>query len=90
MKSKDIQKAVKNKYENGDGPTKIYRNLGGIVSLRTIKLWIQMIKNTGSIKLLSPPGRPRTVRTKANISKKRTANITGRSWLFALQENQTA
>jgi transposase len=69
MKSKDIQTAVKNKYENGDGPTKIYRDLGGIVSLRTIKLWIQMINNTGSIKLLSLPGRPRTVRTKANISK---------------------
>lgn len=69
MKSKNIQTAVKNKYENGDGSTKIYRDLGGVVSLRTIKLWIQMINKTGSIKLLSPPGRSRTVRTKANISK---------------------
>jgi len=69
MKSKDIQTAVKNKYENGDGPTKIYCDLGEVVSLRRIKLWIQMINNTGSIKLLSPPSRPRTVRTKANLSK---------------------
>ena len=69
MKSKDLQTTVKNKYGKGDGRTKIYRNLGGAVSLRTIKLWVQMLKKTGSIDLSHPPGRPRTVRTKANISK---------------------
>ena len=46
MKSKDLQKAVKTKYENGDGPAKIHRDLGGVVSKRTIKLWIKMINNT--------------------------------------------
>ena len=51
MKSKDLQKAVKIKYENGDGPAKIHRDLGGVVSKRTIKLWIKMINNTGSIEL---------------------------------------
>ncbi len=40
MKSKVMQTAEKNKYENGDDPTKNYRNLGGVVSLRTIKSWI--------------------------------------------------
>ena len=35
MKCKDLQLAVKNKYENGDGPTKIYRDLAGVASLRT-------------------------------------------------------
>jgi hypothetical protein len=69
MKSKDLQTAVKNKYENGDGPTKIYRDLGGVVSLRTIKSSIQMINNTGSINLSYSPGRTRTARTKANILK---------------------
>jgi transposase len=69
MKSKDMQTAVKNKYENGDGPAKIYRDLGGVVSLTTIKSWIQRINKTGSIHLSHPPGRPRTARTKANISK---------------------
>ncbi|CAF1656687.1 unnamed protein product [Adineta ricciae] len=64
-----MQTAVKNKYENGDGPTKIYRDLGGVVSLRAIKSWIQMINNIGSINLSHPPGRPRTFRTKANILK---------------------
>ncbi|CAF1369238.1 unnamed protein product [Rotaria sp. Silwood1] len=69
MKSKDIQKVVKIKYENGDGPAKIYRDLAGVVSLPTIKLWIKMINKTGSILLSSPPGCPRTVRTKAAIVK---------------------
>ena len=69
MKSKDIQKVVKTKYENGDGPAKIYRDLAGAVSLPTIKLWIKMMNTTGSITLSSPPGCPRTVRTKAAIVK---------------------
>jgi len=38
MKSKDKQTAVKNTHENGDGPLKIYRDLAGMFSLRTIKL----------------------------------------------------
>ena len=69
MKSKEIQTAVKNKHANDDGPAKIYRNLGEVVSLQTIKLWIKMLNNTGAIDLKSPPSRPRTMRTKANIAK---------------------
>ncbi|CAF1212118.1 unnamed protein product [Rotaria magnacalcarata] len=69
MKSKDMQKVVKTKFENSDGPTKIYRDLAGVVSLQTIKSWIKKVRNTGSIELSSPPGRPRTTRTKANILK---------------------
>ena len=69
MKSKDLRTAVKNKFENGDGPAKIFRELGRVVSKRTINLWIKMIKGTGSIDLLKPPGRPRTIRTKAKIEK---------------------
>ena len=69
MKSKDLQKAVKTQYKNGDGPAKIRPDLGGVVSKRTIKLWIKMINNTGSIKLSHSSGRPRIARTKANISK---------------------
>ena len=69
MKSKDIQKVVKTKYENGDDPAKIYRHLSATVSLFTIKLWIKMINTTRSIVLFSAPGCPRTVRTKAPIVK---------------------
>ena len=69
MKSKDLQALVKNNYENDDGQAKIYRDLGGVVSKRTINLWIKMLKSTGSINLSHSLGRLRTVRTKANISK---------------------
>ena len=69
MKSKGLQKAVKTKYENGDRPAKIHRDLGGVVSKRTIKLWIKKINNTGSIDLSPSSGRLRMARTKANISK---------------------
>ncbi len=69
MKSKDMRAAVKNKYENGDGPTKMYRDLGGVVSLPTIKLWIKKIKSIGSINMSYSSGCPRTIRTKANILK---------------------
>jgi hypothetical protein len=30
MKSKDLQKLVLSKYENGDGPTKIFRDLNAV------------------------------------------------------------
>ena len=68
MKSKDLQVAVKNKCENGDGLAKIYLDMGGVVSKRTINLWIKVIKGIGSINLSYSPGRPCTVRTEANIS----------------------
>lgn len=75
MKSKDIRMAVKNKSESGDGPAKIFRDLGGAVSLPTIKRWMRMLKTTGSINLSLPPGRTRTIRTKASIAKvKRRVN----------------
>ena len=38
MKNKDLPAAVKNKHENGDGPANIYRDLGGVISKRTINL----------------------------------------------------
>ena len=69
MKSKDIKKVLKTKYENGDDPSKIYRDLVGEVSLPTIKLWLKMMNITGSITLSSLPGCSRTVHTRAAIVK---------------------
>ena len=66
MKSKDLQKVVLSKYQNGDNPTKIYRDLNGGIGLRTIERWCQMIR---SVKLSIPPGGPRFSRTKGNIQK---------------------
>ena len=69
MKSKDLQKVVLSKYQNSDTPTKIHRDLNGGISLRTIKRWCPMIRQSGSIKLSSPPGSPRFARRKGNIQK---------------------
>ena len=67
MKSKDLQKVVLSTYQNGDNPTKIYRDLNGGIGLRTIERWCQMIRRSGCVKLSSPPGGPRFARTKDNI-----------------------
>ena len=69
MKSKDLQKVVLSKYQNGDTTTKIHRDLNGRIGLRTIERWCQMIRQSGSIKLSSPPGGQRFARTKGNIQK---------------------
>jgi transposase len=69
MKSKDLQKLVLSKYENGDGPTKIFRDLNGAISLATIERWCKSIRESGSIDLSRSSGRSRTIRTKATIQK---------------------
>ena len=58
MKSKDLQNVVLSKYQNGDTPTKIYRDLSDAIVLRTIKRWCQMICETGIISLSNLPGCP--------------------------------
>ena len=60
---------MKTKYENGDGPAKMYRNLTGTVSLSTIKLWRKMISTTGSITVSSSPDCSRTVCATALVFK---------------------
>jgi transposase len=69
MTSKDLQNIVLSKYQNGDTPTEIYRDLNIGISLATIKRWCQMIRQSGSIQLRTPPGCPRLARTKQNIQK---------------------
>ena len=68
-KSKELQKIVFSKYQNGDTSTKIYRDLNGGFGLTTIKRWCQVIRRSGSIQLSSPPSDLRIIRTKANIQK---------------------
>jgi hypothetical protein len=69
MKSEDLQKVVTLKHQNGDYPTKIFRDLNGVLGLRTIERWCKMLDQTGSINLTTPPGPARTVRTKGAINK---------------------
>jgi len=69
MESKDLQKVVFCKYEDGDDPSKIFRDLNGSLRLTTIKRWCKMIRDTGSIQLSTPPGGPRFARTIKMIQK---------------------
>ena len=69
MKSKDLQKLVLSKYDNGDGTTKIFRNLNGAISLSTIEPWYRTILEVGTIDLVNPRGCSRTIRTNAAIQK---------------------
>ncbi len=72
MKSKDLQSIVLSKYQNGDAPTKIFRDLNGGIGLTTVKRWCQMIRQSGSIQLPGTHGGPRIVWTKENIQKVKT------------------
>jgi transposase len=69
MKSEDIQKLVLSKYQKGESPTKIFEDLNGSVSIRTIRRWCKMVNDTGSINLSYSTGRPRMIRTKGMIQK---------------------
>ena len=69
MQSKDLQKLVLSKYEEEQIPKKIFEDLNGTVSYRTVKRWCKMIRETGAIDLSKPSGCYRTVRTKAAIHK---------------------
>lgn len=69
MKSEDLQNLVISKCKNGYGPTKIYDDLHGAISVKTIKRWCKMITENGTskFKLCKSPGQPRTVRTRKII-----------------------
>ena len=69
MKDKELQSNVLTNYQNGDNPTKIYRDLNGGISLRTIERWCRMICRSGSNAVSSPPGYSRLTRIKENIQK---------------------
>ena len=67
MKRKDLQKLVLLKYDNGDGTTKILRDLNGAISLSTIERWCRRIREVSTIDLVNLCGCSRTIRTKAVI-----------------------
>ena len=69
MKGEDLQKLVLSKYEKGEPSTKIFEDLNGFVSSRTIRRWCKMVRETGTINLSHSLGRPRIIRTKGVIQK---------------------
>ena len=71
MKGEDLQKLVLSKYEKGEPSTKIFEDLNGFVSSRTIRRWYKMVRETDTINLSHSLGRPRIIRTKGMIQKVR-------------------
>ena len=59
----------------------IFDDLNGTVGLHTIEQWCKTCRETGSVNLKRPPGRPRTIRTKTTIQKvkKKDAAISGKT-----------
>ena len=92
MKSKDLQNIVLSKYNFGDHPRKISRDLNGGLTWRTVQRWCKMINETGAINLSKPPG---NIRTKAAIQKaksrlKRKRKISLRILAKELQMSKTS
>ena len=69
MKGEDIQKLVLSGYEKSEPSTKIFEELNGFVSSRTIRRWRKMVRETGTINLSHSLGCPRIIRTKGMIQK---------------------
>ena len=95
MKSKDLQKLVLSKYEEGEGPSEIFRHLNGVLCLRTVKRWCKMIRETGSIELSKSSGRSPTIRTKESIKKvkhclNRKKKVTSRKLAVELNISRTS
>ncbi|CAF1508915.1 unnamed protein product [Adineta ricciae] len=95
MKSEDLQKLVLSKYENGESATKIFDDLLGAVSRKTVFNWCKMIRETGSINMSTSPGRPRTIRTKKTIQKiktrlKRRKRVSSRKLAHELDISRTS
>ena len=70
-KGEDLEKLVLSKYEKGEPSTKIFEDLNGFLSSRTIRRWCKMIREIDTINLSHSLGRPRIIRTKAMIQKVR-------------------
>ena len=61
MKSKDLQKLVLSKYENGDGTTKIFPGLNGAICLSMAERCCRRICEVNSINLVNLLGCSRTI-----------------------------
>lgn len=69
MKSKEIQNVVLSKWKIGKKPSTIFLELEGQVSLATIKRWVKMFVENGTIDLRTSSGRKRTARSRENVQR---------------------
>ena len=67
MKSKDLEKVVFSRRQDGDGPTIIFRDLSRELCLETIKRECKMIEQTSSINIGHPAGCSSIMRTPSTI-----------------------
>ena len=88
MKSKDFQNLVLSKYQNDDGPTKIFRNLNGSVSLRTTDWWCKAVRDTGCIKSIKPIGSSENQSNKGTHSKDQTSTRATKACLITKTARQ--
>ena len=71
MNGEELQKLALSKYEKGEPSTKIFEDLNGFVSSRSIRRWCKMVRETGIINLSHSLARPHIIRTKGMIQKVR-------------------
>lgn len=69
MKSKIIQELVEAKAAKGESAAKIFEDLMGQVSKRTIERSLQSLRQHPSLFMTRLPGRPRSTRTPAVVKK---------------------
>jgi transposase len=69
MKGEEVRNIVLSKLQKGEGPTKIFRDLNGQVSSRTIKRWSKSLRDDGALTMHYSSGRPRSARTPQAVGK---------------------
>ena len=78
------------KYEAGQIPKKIFEDLNGGMSYRTVKQWCKMVRDTSAIDLSKLPGCHRTVRMKETIQKTKRKSKGGKMRKLALEMDMSS
>ena len=65
----DLQKILLSIYQNGDGPTKIFRDLDEGLPLKIVSRWCTMVDETESVHLSPSTGGSCTLRTAGAVQK---------------------
>ena len=86
-KSEDLQRLVLSKCQKGESTTKIFRDLNGSVSSRTVRRWCEVLNDMGSINLSYSSDRPRIIRAKGTIQKVKN-RMNGKKWYHSVDHQR--
>ena len=86
-KSEDLRRLVLSKCQKGESTTKIFRDLNGSVSSRTVRWWYDMLNDMGSINLSYSSDRPRIIRAKGTIQKVKN-RMNGKKWYHSVDHQR--